>query len=56
MPESIWEIGASGWFYYKELSAATHPTMQRHMPEDQIFLFNPDEEQYKAFHILQYHY
>jgi hypothetical protein len=20
MPEYIWEIGASGWFYYKEIS------------------------------------
>jgi len=19
MPEKIWEIGASGWFYYKEM-------------------------------------
>ena len=28
--------------------------MQRHVPEDQISILSPSEEQYKAIHILQY--
>jgi hypothetical protein len=38
-----------------ELSRTTHPTMQRHMPEDQIFIHNPNEEHNRAFHILRCH-
>jgi len=32
-----------------ELSAATHPTMQRHIPEDQILILNPNEEHNKRY-------
>jgi hypothetical protein len=28
-----------------ELPATTHPAMQRHMAEEQIFILNPNEEQ-----------